>query len=71
MKGISIIIPVVRPEKAKRCIEAIKKHIGISNYEIIDEEDTDRIGCPKMVKRLVKKTKYDKVEISKIPYRSW
>jgi GT2 family glycosyltransferase len=30
-------------------------------FEIISEEDTGRIGCPKMVKLLVAKTKYDLV----------
>lgn len=29
---ISIIIPVIRPEKAKRCIEAIRKNAGIQEY---------------------------------------
>jgi len=51
---ISIIIPVIRPEKAKRCVDAIKANSGVGNllYEIITEEDTERIGAPKMVKKM-------------------
>jgi len=58
---ISIIIPVIRPEKAKRCIASIHENAGIPRhqYEIITEVDEHRIGCPKMVKRLVEKTRYD------------
>jgi hypothetical protein len=52
---IFIIIPVIRSEKAERCIEAIKANAGIpeDQYQIIAEEDTDGIGCPRMVARLV------------------
>jgi glycosyltransferase involved in cell wall biosynthesis len=55
----SIIIPVIRPEKAKRCMEAIRSTLAHStlNYEIVTEEDTKRIGVTKMVKRLVEKSK--------------
>lgn len=58
---VSIIIPVIRPEKAQRCIDAIKQNAGIpaDQYEIITEEDKERIGCPKMVKRLTEKTQFD------------
>lgn len=63
---VSIIIPVIRPEKAKRCIEAIRKNAGIAgqpehSFEIITEEDTKRIGVTKMVKRLVEKSRGDAV----------
>lgn len=61
MKNISVIIPVIRPELAKRCIAAIHKNMNSNQYEIVTEEDIERIGCPKMVKRLVSKTKYDLV----------
>ena len=69
---VSIIIPVIRPEKAKRCIEAIRKNAGIPHfeelsaqdimagvvaYEIVTEEDKKRIGVTKMVKRLTDKSK--------------
>jgi len=58
---ISIIIPVVRIAGAKRCIASIERNAGIpsEDYEIVTEIDHDRIGCPKMVKKLVEKTKYD------------
>ena len=60
---VSIICPVIRPEGVKRLIRSINKNAGIpkQQYEIVTETDTDRIGCPKMVKRLVAKTKYDLV----------
>jgi len=60
---VSIIIPIIRPEKAKRCIESIKKNAGIpeTQYEIITKEDHERIGCPRMVKRLLEKTNHDLV----------
>jgi GT2 family glycosyltransferase len=62
---ISIIIPVIRPEKAMVCISAIKEHIyrGPTSleFEIISERDTEGIGCPQMVKRLVSKARGDYV----------
>lgn len=63
MRKVSIIIPVIRPESAKRCIEAIKKHAGVpmGQYEIVDSEDTQGIGCPRMVKVLTRIAKYDLV----------
>ena len=56
---ISIVLPVIRPDKAKRCIAAIKKHAGNITYELVTAVDEDRIGCPKMVKELVKETNFD------------
>lgn len=56
---ISIVLPVVRPEKAKNCIELLKD-CGVV-YELITEVDNERIGCPKMVKKLVSQSKYDLV----------
>ena len=61
MPKTSIIIPVIRPDKAKRCIAAIGTNAGVDDYEIVAEEDTERIGCPRMVQRLVAQTKYDLV----------
>lgn len=72
---VSIIIPVIRPEKAKRCIAAIKENAGIPEwagppsgmtagqdyYEIVTEEDTKRMGVAKMVKRLTYKTRGEAV----------
>jgi len=59
--SVSILIPVIREDRVKDCIAAIKKNILLpeSKYEIITEVDKDRIGCPKMLKRLVEKAKYD------------
>jgi len=54
---VSIIIPIIRPEKAERCIKMVHENCGVTDYEIISEEDTERIGCPKMVKKLVGKAK--------------
>jgi len=56
---ISIIIPVIRPDKAQRCIEAIKANADGIGYEIIAEVDADGIGCPAMVKKLVYQAKND------------
>lgn len=60
---VSIIIPVIRPDKAERCKEAICKNSGVFRYqyEVIAEEDKERIGAPLMVKYLVDKTKYPTV----------
>jgi len=60
---VSIIIPIIRPEKAKRCLGLIEKNAGIpeSDYEVITEIDHNRIGCPEMVRKLVARTKYDLV----------
>ena len=62
-KKVSIIIPVIRPESAEKCIDAIIKNSGVSvcNYEIISEFDVDGIGCPAMVEILTHKAKYDLV----------
>ena len=57
---ISVILPVVRPEQANVVVELIKERAGIE-CEIITDIDHDRIGCPKMVKKLVEQTKYDYV----------
>ncbi len=63
MEKISIIIPAIRPADAKRCIKSIHDKGGLpeSQYEILTEIDTERIGCPKMVKRLVGNAKHDLV----------
>jgi GT2 family glycosyltransferase len=63
LSPVSIIIPVVRREKAFRCMDAIRQNAGIpeEQYEIIWEEDTDHIGAPRMVEKLVAKTKHDLV----------
>ena len=59
MLKVSIIIPVVRPEKAARCIEAIRS--DAPDVEIIAVEDSERIGCPAMVAKLTDMTSGDAV----------
>ena len=63
LKKISIVIPIVRPDGAVKCIESIRANSGlpVTQYEIVSEIDHDRIGCPKMVAKLVAKTKHDLV----------
>lgn len=60
MDKVSICIPVIRPESAKKCFESVHLNAGIarSDYEFVTEEDKDRIGCPKMLKRLVDRSQY-------------
>ena len=61
MKKISICIPVVRVEKSLECIAAIHENAGIekNRYEIVTSIDTERIGCPRMLKKLVERSKHD------------
>lgn len=63
MRKVSIIIPIIRPESAERCVQAIHKNAGIpmDQYEIVQGVDTQGVGCPWMVKQLTKKAKYDLV----------
>ncbi len=66
MPVVTIIIPVVRPEKADRCIKAIgaataAEGFGEGQVEVVSEADTDGIGCPKMVAQLVAKASSDLV----------
>lgn len=60
---ITIIIPIIRPEKAIRCVEAINENCGIdpNDYEILTMEDTEGHGAPKMVKILTDMSKGDMV----------
>ena len=63
MERISIIIPIIRPGSAQRCVEAIKKNAGLppDQYEIVLGFDENNIGCPGMVKKLTDRTKCDLV----------
>lgn len=56
---ISIILPFTREEGAARCVHAISKNSGDVVYEVIAEEDENRIGCNPMVNRLVDKSNFD------------
>ena len=55
---VSIILPVIRRQKAARCIDAAIRYKGDTTLEIVQEFDQDRIGAPKMVKRLVEKSSH-------------
>jgi hypothetical protein len=60
---VSIIIPVVREDKAARCIEAIMQDPAYSpaTVEIVSDVDHERIGCPRMVERLTAHASHDYV----------
>jgi len=60
---VSIIIPVIRPKNIPRLSRMIVRNAGIpgNDLEILTEEDTKRIGAPKMVKRLTDKAANDLV----------
>jgi len=62
-RKVSIIIPIIRPESARRCMEGIRENAGVSidQYEVVTAVDTEGIGCPEMVKMLVQKTKHNLV----------
>lgn len=51
---VTIIIPYVREDGADRCIQAVEQNAGVCDctYDIMTKHDTDKIGCPKMVKRM-------------------
>jgi len=61
MRKISIIIPVIHLDKIEECIRLVRKNSGVKDeqYDIIIEQDTEGIGCPEMVKRMVAKTDND------------
>ena len=63
MQKVSIIIPVILPDSARRCIDAIKRNAGIDQgqYEIVTAHDEHGAGCPEMVRRLTNQTSYDLV----------
>lgn len=56
---ISIIIPIIRPDRVKECISAIREHSDGIEYEMITMNDDKRIGAPKMVKKLVELANFD------------
>jgi len=58
---ISICIPYVRPQNLVGLINRIDETCEGISYEILAEEDTGRIGCPQMLKRLVEKSNGDLV----------
>lgn len=52
---VSILIPYIRPQNVTNLVRLIEERAGIpaTHFEIIAVEDTERIGCPKMLKKLV------------------
>jgi len=60
-RKVSICIPVVRLEQSFKCIEAIHENAGIpkEQYEVLTAIDHERIGCPKMLAKLVGRAKHD------------
>ena len=56
----SILIPVIREDRVKDCIKAIKENIIVpeDKYEILTLVDHDREGCPKTLKKLVEMAKH-------------
>ncbi len=63
MSKVSIIVPVIRPVLAKELFITIHKRAGVprEDYEIVHAEDKERIGAPKMVKKLTERAKHDLV----------
>jgi len=58
---ISIVLPWIRRDKMKRCVRLINKNAGYPIHEILKKEDKKRVGCPKMVKKLVERSTGDLV----------
>lgn len=54
---ISVVIPVVRPDKAKVCIESVTKYLPMA--EIVSAVDVERVGCPVMVDILTREANRD------------
>ncbi len=55
---VSICIPWIRKAKMKRCVKLIETNAGYP-YELLTKEDRKRVGCPKMLKKLVAKSTGD------------
>ena len=56
---ISICIPYIRPEKMLTLEKTIIANAGTSDIEILTHYDEERIGCPKVLKMLVEKSRYE------------
>jgi hypothetical protein len=63
MIKVAVVIPYVRKDNILGLMEEIYQNAGIpkTDFTIIAEEDTEGIGCPKMVKRLVDKSESEMV----------
>ena len=53
MKRVSVVIPYIRPKGFRRCVEAIHNNANYLDYEIVADEDKERIGVAKKLKQLV------------------
>lgn len=56
---VSVLLPVIRPAKAARCVEAMLNDPTCPPLQVLMEEDTERVGCPKMVARLMARAEHD------------
>ena len=56
---ISVILPFTRIEGAARCLDAVSRNSGNVTYEVVAEEDKERIGCNPMVNRLIERAKFN------------
>lgn len=57
MEKISVIIPIIRPDKAKKAINAVLQNCP--GAELVTEYDEQGIGCPAMVERLVSRASHN------------
>ncbi len=55
---ISVLIPTIRPQNIPKILECLKVACP-EGYEVIWEEDVDRIGAPKMLARLVARARHE------------
>ena len=62
-RKVSVIIPVIRPERIPDLEKQVIDRAGIprADIEILTMEDTDRVGAPKMVKTLVQMASHNLV----------
>ena len=59
---VSILIPTIRTAGLQRCVNAAKMHAGVDlDVQFMYALDSNRIGCPKILKYLVERSKFDLV----------
>jgi len=73
---VSIVIPVIRPEKAMRCIKMATENAGIQqeDFEVLTAHDWQRLGAPKMVKALTAIAEFENVCFigeDTLPQKNW
>ena len=64
--AISVLIPTIRPNFTERCVKNLMENHGMGQHmgkdfeiEVLADQDDDRIGCPKMVKRMTEAASHD------------